>query len=48
VVTVPVAAATYLAVLVALGTFQQPDVALVLDLLPAGLRQRLPLGTRRS
>jgi len=40
---IPVAAAIYLGALVALGTFRQPDVALVLDLLPARLRRHLPL-----
>jgi O-antigen/teichoic acid export membrane protein len=41
--TIPVAAATYLATLVAVGTFRQPDVALVMQLLPAGVRKRLSI-----
>jgi O-antigen/teichoic acid export membrane protein len=44
--TIPVAAAIYLGALVALGTFRQPDVALVLRLLPA--RLRLPLQRQRA
>jgi O-antigen/teichoic acid export membrane protein len=43
---IPVAAAIYLGALVALGTFRQPDVALVLRLLPA--RLRLPLQRQRA
>lgn len=42
-VTVPVAAVVYLAALTAVGTFRQPDVALVMGLLPLPLRQRLRL-----
>ena len=40
--TVPIAAVVYLTALVALGTFRQPDVALVAELLPSRLRKRLP------
>jgi O-antigen/teichoic acid export membrane protein len=47
VLTIPVAAVTYLAVLAALGTFRQPDVALVLELLPAPVRDRLPVALAR-
>jgi O-antigen/teichoic acid export membrane protein len=47
-ITVPLAAVTYAVVLVALGTFRQPDVALVLELLPMRLRERLPFATARS
>jgi len=43
--TIPVATATYLAALVALGTLRQPDVGLVMELLPARLRERLPFLT---
>jgi O-antigen/teichoic acid export membrane protein len=43
---IPVAVAIYVGTLVALGTFRQPDVALVLQLLPARLRQ--PLQRRRA
>jgi O-antigen/teichoic acid export membrane protein len=46
--TIPAAAAIYLVTLVALGTFRQPDVALVLQLLPARLRQSLPLPRQRA
>jgi hypothetical protein len=45
--TVPVAGMVYVAALLALGTFHQPDMALVLELLPARLRQRLPILPRR-
>jgi hypothetical protein len=38
----PLAAGVYAVVLIALGTFRQPDVALVLQLVPARLRNRLP------
>lgn len=41
--SIPVAAATYLAALVATGTFRQPDVAMVMELLPAGVRKRFSL-----
>lgn len=41
--TIPVAVTTYLVALIALGTFRQPDVALVMQLFPAGVRKRLPL-----
>nr|MBC7244858.1 oligosaccharide flippase family protein [Chloroflexota bacterium] len=41
--TIPAAAITYFGILVALGTFRQPDVALVMQLLPAGVRRRLTL-----
>jgi O-antigen/teichoic acid export membrane protein len=47
VLTVPVAAVTYLVLLAALGTFRQPDVALVLELLPARVRDRLPFALAR-
>jgi len=40
--TVPVSAVVYLTALAALGAFRQPDVALVMELLPARLRKRLP------
>jgi hypothetical protein len=40
--TVPVGAVVYVTALVVLGTFRQPDVALVVQLLPARLRKRLP------
>ena len=46
-VTVPVAAATYAGILVALGTFRQPDVALIRALLPEGLRERLRFAAER-
>ena len=46
--TIPVAAILYLGALVALGTFRQPDVALILQLLPARLRQHLPLQGQRA
>lgn len=46
--TIPLAAAIYLVALVALGTFRQPDVGLVLQLLPTRLRQRLPLQRERA
>ena len=39
---VPVGVAVYLAVLAALGTFSQPDVALVMGLLPERWRKRIP------
>jgi O-antigen/teichoic acid export membrane protein len=42
VLTVPLAAVVYVSMLVAVGTFRQPDVALVTALLPARLRERLP------
>ncbi len=47
VITIPVAAVTYLGVLVALGTFRQPDVALVFELLPTRLKDRLPFALAR-
>ncbi len=40
----PLGAAVYVAVLVAVGTFRQPDVALVLELLPARLKRWIPRG----
>lgn len=40
--TIPVAALVYLVMLVILGTFRQPDVLLVMQLLPERLRKRLP------
>jgi O-antigen/teichoic acid export membrane protein len=40
--TIPVAAVVYVTMLVVLGTFRQPDVALVMQLLPERLRKRLP------
>lgn len=40
--SVPAAAVAYCAALAAVGTFRQPDVALVMQLLPARLRKRLP------
>ena len=40
--TIPASAIVYLTALAALGTFRQPDVALVMELLPARLRKRLP------
>jgi O-antigen/teichoic acid export membrane protein len=39
---VPVAAVVYLTALAALGTFRQPDVALIVELLPERWRTRLP------
>jgi O-antigen/teichoic acid export membrane protein len=39
---VPVAAVVYLTALAALGTFRQPDVALIVELLPERWRKRLP------
>jgi len=41
-VTVPLAAATYVLALAALGAFRQPDVALVMDLVPARVKKYLP------
>jgi len=40
--TVPLAAVVYISMLVAVGTFRQPDVALITALLPARVRERLP------
>jgi len=45
---IPVAAAIYVVALVALGTFRQPDVVLVTELLPARLRNRLPFWAKRA
>jgi O-antigen/teichoic acid export membrane protein len=47
-ITVPLAAGTYAVALVALGAFDQPDVALVLELLPDRIRERLPFAAARS
>jgi len=44
---IPLAAVTYFVALVAVGTFRQPDVAMVLDLLPASLKRRLPFIAQR-
>jgi len=38
----------YLVALVALGTLRQPDVILVMELLPARVRQRFPILSSRS
>jgi O-antigen/teichoic acid export membrane protein len=46
--TVPVAGVVYVAALLAFRTFHQPDMMLVMELLPARVRQRLPILTRRS
>ena len=46
--TVPIAACVYFASLAAVGTFSQPDVALLVDLLPLRFRDRLQFVTRRS
>jgi hypothetical protein len=45
VLTVPLAAVAYVASLAVIGTFRQPDVALVVGLLPTQLRKRLPFVT---
>jgi hypothetical protein len=46
--TVPLAALVYVASLAGVGAFRQPDVALVVELLPLRLRDRLQFVTRRS
>lgn len=46
--SIPLAAIIYVLALVALGTFRQRDMALVMELLPARLRKRLPFLTPRS
>jgi len=48
VLTIPIAAIIYLAALAVLGTFRQPDVALIVELLPVRLRKRLPFITPTS
>jgi O-antigen/teichoic acid export membrane protein len=45
--TVPIAALVYLASLAVIGTFRQPDVALVLELMPLRWRDRLQSVARR-
>jgi len=46
--SIPVGGVVYLVALVALGTLRQPDVILVMELLPARVRQRFPILSSRS
>jgi len=45
--SIPVGGVVYLVALVALGTLRQPDVILVMELLPARVRQRFPILSSR-
>ena len=46
-VVAPLAGLVYVAALIGLGTFRQPDVGLVLQLVPDRIKQRIPLLNHR-